>query len=430
MVTTRSGARAGIALLAVTGLAALGACSGGSATGEDEKVTLVFNWWGDATRAERYEEAIALYEKQNPDVTIQSGYAAFGDYWTARNTEAASGSLPDVMQMDSTYLSQYAASGQIQPLDEYTAGQIDVASFPTTVMPATTVDEQVYGIPTSIGTLANFWNADVLDEIGVEAPEGDLTWEEYDALLSDIAEAGADQDPEVDGSTPYAQLIAVFEIWLNQQGKQLYTPEGEFGFDEADLTEWWERIEPMVADGAFIEPKRAEQSAGDNLGMKFTANEISWYNFLVRFAETSGSDFEMTLPPADDAENRGLYLKPSLMLSMSATTEHPEEAAKFMDFITNDPEVSKIFGTSRGLPISESALEALDDLEGLDKQILDYYDEVLEVVGTSPAPPPEGAGAVEAEFLRIASDVSYGATSVDDAVAEFFAGAPEMIVTD
>ncbi|MBL0888671.1 ABC transporter substrate-binding protein [Myceligenerans indicum] len=429
MVTTRRGVRAGTAALAAAGMVALGACSGGPAVGGDEEIALTFAFWGDASRADRYEESIALFEEEHPNVTVQPSYAGFGDYWTARNTEAAGSSLPDVFQMDVTYLYQYASTHQLLPLDEYTRDTIDISSFPESVMPATRVDGQIYGIPTSTGTLANFFNADLLADLGMEPPEGDLTWDEYDAYLTEVAGAGADHDPVVDGSTQYVQIMSVFEIWLAQRGKTLYTPEGELGFTEGDLAEWWGRGTRMLESGGFVDPKRTEQLESDTLSARYTASEISFYNFLVRFTEgTGGDEFTMTLPPADDPDDRGLYLKPSLMLSIGANSEHPEVAAEFIDFITNDPQVSEIFGTSRGVPVSASAIEGLD-AEGLDAQILEYWEQVAEFADDAPPPPPEGAGAVEAEFIRIAQDVAFGATSIDDGVAEFFTSASGIVGT-
>ncbi|MFC7877697.1 ABC transporter substrate-binding protein [Isoptericola sp. NPDC057391] len=429
-MSTRKLRRPGVAFLAVGAVAALGACSGGGDSGGGgEDVTLTFAWWGDASRAERYEKAIDLYEEKNPHVTIQSSYASFADYWTSRNTEAASGSLPDVFQMDVSYLSQYGGTGQVAPLDEFVEdGTIDISTFPESVMPAAKVDGTLVGIPTSTGGIANFFNTGLFEELGVDVPEGDLTWDEYDAVLSQVGKAGASHDPAVAGSTQYTQIWTVFEIWLAQQGKSLYTPDGALGFTEADLTAWWERATPLFEDDGFIDPKRAEQLNGaDVLGSGVTASELSFYNFLVRFSEGSaGAEFAMTLPPADDPGNRGLYLKPSLELSMSANTEHPEEAAKFIDFIANDPEVSKEFGLSRGAPISRPALDALD-VEGLDQQILDYWEQLSEVAGDTPPPPPEGAGAVEVEFTRIAQDIGFGTTGLDEGVKEFFSIAPGML---
>jgi multiple sugar transport system substrate-binding protein len=430
MVTTAGRrTRAGAALVAASALALTG-CAGGADGGDaggDGEAAITFAWWGDATRADRYEEAIDLFEEQNPGVRIQTSYAGWGDYWTARNTEAAGGALPDVFQMDVAYLRQYGATGQIQPLDQYVGEQIDISSFPESVMPATKIDDQIYGIPTQTTILGTFFNNDLLDQVGVDVPSGDLTWDEYDAFLGEVGAAGADADPPIDGSVQYVQIWSVFEIWLLQQGKSLYAEDGGFGFTEADLAAWWGRAAPLFENGGFMDPGRAEQIESDPLSAQYTASEISFYNFLVRFTEgTGGDEFSMTGVPADDPANRGVYLKPGLQLSMSAQTEHPEVTAEFIDFLTNDPAVEEIFEMSRGVPISASAREGIEP-EGLDQEILEYWESVEATAIDAPAPPPEGAGAVEAEFTRIAQDIGFGALTIDEGVEQFFTAGADLL---
>ncbi|WP_277207454.1 ABC transporter substrate-binding protein [Isoptericola croceus] len=428
VTTTGRRTRAAAAALAACALALTG-CAGSADGGDgaDGAATITFSWWGDATRADRYEEAIDLYEERNPGVTIQTSYAGWGDYWTARNTEAAGGALPDVFQMDVAYLRQYGATGQIQPLDQYVDEQIDISSFPESVMPATKIDGEIYGIPTQTTVLATFFNTDRLGEVGVDVPASDLTWDEYDALLGEIGTAGGSADPQLDGSVQYTQIWSVFEIWLLQQGRSLFTADGELAFTEADLTAWWERATPLFADGGFMDPGRGEQIESDPLSAQYTASEISFYNFLVRFTEgTGGDEFTMLQVPADDPANRGIYLKPGLQLSMSAQTEHPEVSADFIDFLTNDPDVEEIFAMSRGVPISASAREG-NEPAGLDQEIQAYWEAVEETAIDAPAPPPEGAGAVEAEFTRIAQDIGFGALSVEDGVEQFFTAGTDLL---
>jgi multiple sugar transport system substrate-binding protein len=428
--------RAFVALGAVAALT-LTACSNGSSAeqqgggGEEtsaENVTLDFTWWGDASRAERYEEAVALFEERNPNIDVRTSYASFGDYWTARNTEAAASSLPDVIQMDIAYLTEYAEGARIAPLDEYLGEQIDVSTLPEALLPAAQLDGVTYGIPTSSNTLATIVNTDLLAELGLEVPAGDLTWDEYDAFLSQVAQTGASQDPPVYGSVDYTQIFWLFQIWLGQQGKSMFTEDGQLGFDESDLAEWWGRGEALREAGAVMPPDRHEQLEGvDAIGAQETASEISWDNFLVRFSEgAGGAAMAMLPPPADDPANRGLFLKPSLMLSISATSEHPAEAAQLVDFLINDPEVGEIFGMSRGVPASSSALEGFEP-EGLDAQILEYEQSLEQYLTSSPPPPVAGFGTLEQAFVRITGDLAHDAVSLEDAVAQWFTEAESAL---
>ncbi|WP_275001892.1 ABC transporter substrate-binding protein [Promicromonospora iranensis] len=413
-------ARALIAAAAVLPLVVTG-CSAGDTGGGDDTVVLDFAWWGDTTRAERYEEAVALFEEQNPGVEVRTNFAAWGDYWSARNTEAASGSLPDVIQMDLAYLAEYGQSGRVAPLDEHVGEQIDVSALPEGLVESTQLDGQTFAIPTSTNTLATIVNTDLLGDLGVEPPEGDLTWDEYDAFLADVAEAGTDQDPVVHGSVDYTQALWLFQIWLGQQGKALFEEDGALGFTQDDLAEWWGRAAPLHENGSFLPADRLDQLEGvDAIGAKETAADISWDNFLVRFSEGSGgADLAMLPLPADDPEQRGLFLKPSLMLSMAAGSEHPDEAAALIDFITNDPEVGEIFGISRGVPASSTAMDGFEP-EGLDAQVVEY-EAALEPHLTGSVPPPvAGFGTVETAFTRISGDLAHGAVGLDAAVNQFF----------
>ncbi len=415
--------RAGVAVAAVLAVAACS--SGGSGSGgSDEDVSLTFSWWGDASRAERYEQALEIFEEDNPGITVQTSYAGFTDYWTARNTEAASRTLPDVLQMDLAYLTEYTEFGHVIPLDEYFGDTIDVETIAEPLLASGQLDGQTYGLASSASTLGTFVSTDLLDELGVDVPEEGLTWDEYDALLAEISAAGAEHDPAVYGSVDYTQFFWLFQIWLQQNGKALFDGD-RLGFDEGDLAQWWGKSAALHEQDGFLPTKRQEQLSGaDAVGVGETAAEISWDNFLVRFSEGQAEPNLTLLPvPADDFENNsGMFLKPGLQLSVAANSEHPDEAAKLVDFLVNDPRVGEIFGMSRGVPASSATLEGVE-LDELDQQILDY-ESALEphLVGSAP-PPVAGLSNLEASFTTIALEVAYGTLTADEAADRWFAEA-------
>lgn len=287
----RGGRRLGLTAAAAV-LALTAACTGGSTEASDDRATVLrFTWWGDTSRADRYEQAGALFEEENPGVDVRTGFASWGDYWTARSTEAAAGGLPDVLQMDLAYLTEYASTGRIAPLDEHLGEAIDVGALPERLLPAAQVEGETFAIPTSTNTLALQLNTALLGELGVPAPQGDLTWDEYDALLASVAAAGAGRGTAVHGSVDYTQIFWLFQVWLGQQGKA------------------------MFEDGGL---------GSTPLGIGEAAVDISWDNFLVRYSEGSASPRLVLLtPPADDPQESGLFLKPSLMLSVGASSATP-----------------------------------------------------------------------------------------------------------
>ncbi|MFD6446840.1 ABC transporter substrate-binding protein [Promicromonospora sp. NPDC060204] len=422
----RKAVLAGVAAAAVLALAACssGGAGSGGADGSGQDVALTFSWWGDASRAERYEQALEIFEEENPGITVRTNYAGFADYWTARNTEAASRTLPDVLQMDLAYLTEYTEFGHVIPLDAYFGDTITVDTISEPLLASGQVDGQTYGLASSASTLGTFVNTDLLDELGVTVPKDGLTWDEYDALLAEISAAGAGHDPVVHGSVDYTQFFWLFQIWLQQNGKSLLDGD-QLGFDEADLATWWDRSAAVHEQEGFLPAKRQEQLSGaDAIGVGETAAEISWDNFLVRFSEGQAKPNLTLLPvPADDLENNsGMFLKPGLQLSVAANSEHPDEAAKLVDFLVNDPRVGEIFGMSRGVPASGATLEGVE-LTELDQQILDYEKQLEpHLVGSAP-PPVAGLSNLETTFSTTALEVAYGTLTVDEAVDRWFAEA-------
>ncbi|MFT8209638.1 MAG: hypothetical protein ACMZI0_01565 [Symbiopectobacterium sp.] len=63
------------------------------------------------------------------------------------------------------------------------------------------------------------------------------------------------------------------------------------------------------------------------------------------------------LPGAKDS---GLLFKPSQIFSIGNSTKHPEEAAKFINFMLNDPAGIKTMGPQRGIPLSKIAVATLE----------------------------------------------------------------------
>ncbi|MGO4424502.1 extracellular solute-binding protein, partial [Streptomyces sp. MCAF7] len=73
----------------------LSACS--AASGDTSGITLRFSWWGNDDRAARTEDAVRLFEKEHPGVTVRTSNGDFGAYLQKLATQAAGGGVPDVV---------------------------------------------------------------------------------------------------------------------------------------------------------------------------------------------------------------------------------------------------------------------------------------------------------------------------------------------
>jgi multiple sugar transport system substrate-binding protein len=419
----------GVAAASVAALA-LTACSGGtdSAPSEtldtSEDVTISFTWWGNDDRAAKYEEAVDLFEEEYPNITVQTSFQPWDSYWTARNTEAAGSSLPDVLQMDLSYLRQYGSTNQLLNLDGQVGEALDVSGLDETLLEAGQLEGSQYGIPTSTNTLALFYNPEILDQLGIDPPSADYTWDEFNTILAEVSEAGASNDPVIYGSGDYTTTFWFFLQWLAQQGVEPFTDDGKINFTPEQMTEWLSLADEVRTPTNLTYPiargKQLEPLGG------FTVNEVafefSWDNFLAGYVSDSGTESIQMLPIPSDAEgDKAMFLKPSMLLSASSSSENPAAAATLIDFLINDPEVGRIFGTSRGVPAVQAQRDAMEVEEGsIDARVVEYEESVAEHVTAAAPLPVEGFGSIEAEFKRLGEEFSYGNITIDEYVEQWF----------
>ena len=409
----------GISSLAVAGCSS----TSGGEYDPDEEVTLTFTWWGNDDRATKYQELIEAFNEEHPNITVNGSFSDFASYWEKRQTEAAGGGLPDVWQFSDAYLRQYAENGLLADLADY-EDLVDTSTFDEGLLDTGVLDGTQYSLPLGYGAWAIFLNDDVLAEHGIEPYPGGTSYEEYGEWMAEVTEATGGA---VYGGTDYTQRIEDFENLLRAQGGNLFTEDGELGFTEEQLADFWESG-AEYRDGDVVPQQELEEiSPVTGFGANLTASEPNWSNFITSLLADSGaSHVTIAAPPTAEDGSRDLYHQAGLQMAVSATSDHPEAAAIFLDYAVNSPKAGEIFGTSLGFPASSSKLEGAM-LEGVDGQVADYLASVEDRIGDAPPVPVVGYGSLEQKFLDLGKELGLGTITVDDAVSQFFGEAKVVI---
>ncbi|MGO2467710.1 MAG: ABC transporter substrate-binding protein [Microbacterium gubbeenense] len=414
------------AVVLATSLALTG-CAGGT-SGDDsyepgDEVELTFTWWGNDDRAQRYGELIDAFNEEYPNITIKGSFADFPAYWEKRQTEAAGGGLPDVWQFSDSYLRQYAENGLLADLGEY-GDLISTDAIDDGLVGTGQLGGVQYSLPLGYSAWALFLNDDLLEENGIEPYEGGTSYADYSAWMAEVTEATGG---ELYGGTDLTQRIQNFENVLRAEGGNLYTDDGELGFTKEQLAEFWESG-AGDRDGVAVPQQSLEEiSPVSGFGANLTVSEASWSNFIASYLGDSGaSSLSIVAPPLDVEGGQDLYRQAGLQMAVSSSSEHPEAAAIFLDYVINSPEAGEIFGTSLGFPASDTKLEGAT-LEGPDQQVADYIESVQDRIGDAPPVPVAGYGSLEQKFWDIGKELGLGTVTVDDAVDQFF-GEAEVIL--
>jgi len=408
--------------------AALAACGTGSGTSAGETgsaenpVTINYTWWGNDDRAERTRKAIALFESKNPDIKVNGNFTDFAGYWQKRATEAAGGGLPDVMQWDLSYLRDY---GQRNQLLDLTSVNVNTEAFEKSLLPSGQIRGKQYGIPIGTNAFALYYDPAKLTSLGVAEPKEKLSYKEFNDFLTEI---GTKSNGAIYGAGDYTGIWWFFNIWLRQNNIEAFTEDGKLGFSKDDLKKWWNQTAGLRGTPAIMPEERVTQLAPKSpFSSNSAATEFTWDNFMAGYlSDTGAKELKLVPVPSDNPDNLGLFLKPSMLMVASAKTKYKDAAARFIDFMVNDPEVGEIFKTSRGVPASKTQRDGTT-FEGTDKLVVDYEKSIEQYLKDAPEPPIVGFGTLETSFKRVNSDLNYGKLTLDGAVDSWFKEAEDLI---
>ena len=161
-----------------------GCSSSNNATEDGVAKITVWTQEGQVVEQEYYKNAIEQFNELYAgeiEASLQmiprgNGY----EYENKINAAATSGSLPDIIAMDGPSVANYADSGIIVPIDEYFT-EDKLEDFVPSIIKQGTVDGQLYALGAAESTVVLFYNKDVLDAAGIQAPttlEDAWTWNE------------------------------------------------------------------------------------------------------------------------------------------------------------------------------------------------------------------------------------------------------------
>jgi multiple sugar transport system substrate-binding protein len=410
-------------VLAATTALVVSACGGGSPSDElsDDPVTLRFTWWGSDERHSRTQQVIELFQNEHPNITVTGEFKDWNGYWDSLATAVAANDAPDVIQMDELYLASYAERGVLLDLGTVTE-HLDTSGFDENALATGVVDGTQHAIPVGLTVYSMLVNVDLLEEYGVEMPDDtSWSWEDLKAAGAEISEASSG---EVTGVQSWGFDAGGLNIWARQAGASLYDEDGNVALPPEVLVDYWNYLTELADQGIAPEPSVTIERSSAGLDQSGTATNTSafatWWNTqLTSLTAASGSQLELLrLPGESQAASPGAYYKSSMYWSIAAGSDHPAEAALFVDFLANSEAAASVLLTDRGVPANPTIRAAIaDQLEETDQAASAYLDEIE--VGEPYRVTPNGASDIEAILARHTEQVLFGQATPEEAAQSF-----------
>ncbi|WP_069997353.1 ABC transporter substrate-binding protein [Cellulosilyticum sp. I15G10I2] len=385
-----------------------------------EQVELRISWWGGDDRHTATLDAIKKFEELNPNIKVKSEYGGWDGHPEKITTQLAGNTATDIIQVNYDWLARLSKDGSgFYDLNELSS-ILELNNYSENALAFGMRNNILNAVPVSTTGRSAFYNKTTFDKFGATIPS---TWDELIASAEKFNEAGFYPFDLDNGAGFTTWYLAV--VYMQQKtGKDFINADGTLGFTEEDIKEGLEFYK-LLEDKKVVRGVEARTNEAGTTPLFQTpswidgkvAGVLEWGSSVGKYEQPlveKGQELVLgDLPMLPDSKMTGWFMKPSLMFSINKNTKYPEESAMLLNFLLNDPEAAVILGTSRGIPTSTSALEALKAAGKLEGLAFESTEQINNSNPTIISPYMENAKMKEI-YTEAIDRVSYKVSSIEE----------------
>ncbi len=329
-----------------------------------EEVTLRFSWWGGDERHESTLAAIKLFEEKNPSIKISAEYGGWTGHQEKVTTQILGNTAPDILQVNWNWLWLFSKDGNgFYDMNEL-KDIITLSNYDKSLLDQMTINGKLNGLPVGVGGKVFYFNETTYQKAGLEIPK---TFDDlFTAAEVFKTKLGKDYYPfDFDQYNAFLMIL----YYLEQQTGKPFIVDNKVAYTKDELIDGLNFYQKMVDAG--VTPSLEVRGAAGNVPVDQTPGWIQgkyggtyeWDSAIQKFQ--AALEGEQKIVAGDYLKDFGPHssalAKISMGYAINKNTQHPEAAAKFLEFLTSDPEATEILGTSRGIPANLSALKTLEN---------------------------------------------------------------------
>ncbi|MEL7522165.1 MAG: extracellular solute-binding protein, partial [Cyanobacteria bacterium J06553_1] len=135
---------------------------------------------------EYFNQLIAEFETENPDIAIKWQDIPWGDMETKILAAVSAGNAPDVVNLNPNFASQLASKGAWLTLDDKLSPE-EIGVYLPRIWEATQLNGESFGFPWYLTTRVTLFNTEILEAAGVAEPPA--TFEELAEVAKKVKDA-------------------------------------------------------------------------------------------------------------------------------------------------------------------------------------------------------------------------------------------------
>jgi multiple sugar transport system substrate-binding protein len=396
----------------------------GSESGDGGPVTIRFSWWGNEDRAKITNQAVDAFEKANPGITVETESIDFNSYFDRLATSVAAQDEPDVITMGGAYPREYADRGVLLDLEQV-SGELDLSKLDENALSNGHFDDTQYGVPTGVNTYGVVANPALFAQAGVPMPDDNTwSWDDYVRIATEISA----KSPEGTFGSEDPTSPDVLDLYANQHTDQgLYGEDGGIAIEKRTVRDWFTMTTKLMSQGGSPSASMTSELAGQPapeqtlLGQGRAAMRFGWSNLITAYREASGQDLVLLRAPGETTEKgTGMWLQASQLYTISRRSEHPEAAAKLINFLVSDPSAADLIKADRGIPANPDIRTHLEQsLDANAKVEYDFVDRMSGLVDGDFVIGPTGSTESLDILTRVNEAVLFGQQTPDAGAEQF-----------
>jgi multiple sugar transport system substrate-binding protein len=330
---------------------AVAACAGDSTPGREVR------FWAMGREGEVVQRLMPAFE-QRSGIRVRVQQVPWSAAHEKLLTAFVGRSMPDVFQLGSTWVPEFAAVGAVAPLDARlsASGSARLQDYFDGILDANRVAATTYGIPWYVDTRLLFYRTDLLADAGFGAPPGD--WPTWLAAMSGVKQRV--------GATNYAILLPVSEwqppvILALQLGATLLRDGDRYGdFQSAAFRTAFAFYIDLFRRG--LAPARAEGQVA-NLYQDFAAGFFAFYisgpwnigEFGARLPAEMQQRWATAPMPSPQPNTPGISIAGGASLALSTSARDPEAAWQLIEYLAEPATQVEFYRLTGDLPARRSA---------------------------------------------------------------------------